>query len=102
MAVTVELVQKDYVEKTGVTTGNEFIFSLKDGGIYALEGYVTSAGSATAAATMQQDAPTAFTSMVLDPDGAQSANFSTVFEGQKWAGISVASGVWTVVLKRIG
>lgn len=102
MAITFISLSKSYPKdaktETGVTTGNEFIYSVGDYNKFVLEAHPTVAGEAMAYFTSSPDKPTDFDDMVPQ----DSTNFTSAFSVKEadalitYVGVKVISGTWTV------
>lgn len=102
MAITVdtnnEAGQRIYA---GQTDGNEVIFKLNAGQKYTMECRVTSAGTASMKITNAKDQQSDFSNMSVASDGTQSSNFIRDIYGCSYTGLDIASGTWTVEVRRV-
>lgn len=103
MAITVNTNQLNPLRKdTGQTDGNEVIYLLEAGMTYIVDCYVSSAGTASLKGMTDTVEPSDFSEMSLANDGTQSANFSRSVTGWSYVGLDIASGTWTVKVRRVG
>lgn len=102
MTITVNTFDGDaYRKDTGQVDGSEVIYKLNVGNKYVVDCIVTSAGTASLKTSTGTTAPTDFTEFCTAYDGTQSANFSRLVEGCSYVGLDVASGTWTVKVRRV-
>lgn len=85
----------------GQTDTNEVLYKLNPAFRYFIEAVVTSAGTASMKVETDTVAPTDFSGMSIAQDGTQSVNFIRSVEGCSYAGLDIASGTWTVRVRRV-
>lgn len=102
MAITVNANwMESYRTDAGQTDGNEVIYKLNATDNYIMDCIVTSAGTASMKVMTDADQPTDFSAMSIAYDGTQSSNFTRQINGASYAGLDIASGTWTVKLRRV-
>lgn len=85
---------------TGVTTGNETIFKIPQGLRFVIEAVPTSAGEASAYTLANSTRPSSFDDMLPIDTSVNTTAFqeSPLTGGQRWVGVKVDSGTWTVTV----
>lgn len=103
MAITsnTNAVDTGYATDIGQTDGNEVLYKLNPMQTYIVDAIVTSAGTATLKVMTDTVAPTDFTAMSAAYDGTQTVNFTREVKGCSYVGLDVASGTWTVKVRRV-
>lgn len=105
MAITVVPRTQLFFSETGVTAGNEFIWPVPQGQTFVLQAIPTSAGSATPYTSNDGVmTPTDFDDLVAIVSTPHTTTFqeSPFVGGQRWAGVKVGSGTWTVSITLSG
>jgi hypothetical protein len=90
-----------YAAAAGQTNGNEVIFKIDPGLTYVVDCQVTSAGTASLEVTTTTDEPADFTPFSIAFEGTQAVNFSREVTGCSYVGLDIASGTWTVRVRRV-
>jgi len=102
MAITVNTYATEaYREGVGQTDTNEVIYKLVPAMTYVVDCIVTSAGTASLKVMTDTDQPTDFTEMSVAYDGTKTENFTRQIVGCSYAGLDIASGTWTVKVRRV-
>lgn len=102
MAITINTFANEaYRADVGQTDGNEVIYKLVPAQTYVMDCIVTSAGTASLKGMTGTTEPTDFTSMSVANDGTQTVNFSRNVQGWSFVGLDIASGTWTVRVRRV-
>lgn len=103
MAITINtFASESYRTDIGQTDTNEVIYKLVPAQTYVMDCIVTSAGTASMKIMTDTDQPTDFSAMSIANDGTQSVNFSREIIGCSYVGLDIASGTWTVKVRRVG
>lgn len=92
---------EEYRRVAGITDTNETIFKINPGYAYVVDCINTAAGSASLKVEAGNAQPTDFSMMSTAFDGTQSVNFSRRVEGCTYVGLDVASGTWTIRVRRV-
>ncbi len=90
-----------YRANAGQTNTNEVIYKLQANQRYVVDCIVTSAGTASLEVMTDTVQPTDFSAMSIANEGTQSVNFSRLIEGCTYVGLDIASGTWTVKVRRV-
>jgi hypothetical protein len=90
-----------YRTNTGQTDTNEVIYKLNSADTYVVDCQVTSAGTASLKVSTDTIQPTDFSAMSIAFEGTQAVNFSREVTGCSYVGLDVASGTWTVRVRRV-
>lgn len=102
MAITVNgFVGETYRMDAGQTDGNEIIYKLNSASTYIVDCIVTSAGTASLKGMTGTTVPADFSGMSVANDGTQTVNFSRTVSGWSRVGLDIASGTWTVRVRRV-
>lgn len=92
---------ESFRENAGLTNGSETIYLLDPAQTYVVDCVVTSAGTATLKTFVDPDIPTDFSEMSEVAQGTQTVNFSREVKGCTCVGLDVATGTWTVKVRRV-
>ena len=90
-----------YAVAAGQTNTNEVIFKLDPGLTYVVDCIVTSAGTGSLETMTDTNEPSDFSQMSIAFEGTQSVNFSREVTGCTYVGLDIASGTWTVKVRRV-
>lgn len=101
MAITIDTSKDTYRKNSGQTNTNEVIYKIDPGLTYVVDCIVTSAGTASLEVSTDTVQPTDFTEMSVAYDGTQSVNFTREVSGCSYVGLDIASGTWTVKVRRV-
>jgi hypothetical protein len=102
MAITVkQQPERAYGSAEGQTDGNETIFKLVTSATYVVECIVTDPGTGTLKVMTGDAVPTDFSTMSEAQDGTKAANFAREVTGCSYVGLDIASGTWSVNVRRV-
>lgn len=102
MAITVNADTETALRtNTGQTDTNEVIYKLNACMDYVVDCIVTSAGTASLKVMTGTGDPADFSEMSIANDGTKTENFTRAVSGCSYVGLDIASGTWTVKVRRV-